>query len=74
MFRSVGINRMRYVMNSSMTRSLSSTARTQAQGRIGPSWTIAEIKRLTPTLIGWASFLTVTLGWPFGIYFWKKPN
>lgn len=65
---------MRYVMNSSVTRSLSSTARRQAQGRIGENWALAETKRLSPILVGWASFIAVTLGWPFAIYLCKAPD
>ncbi|KAL3233076.1 hypothetical protein RNJ44_04992 [Nakaseomyces bracarensis] len=74
LFRPAGLNRMRNVMNSSVTRSLSSTARRQAQGRIGENWAVAETKRLGPQLIGWSAFIASTLGWPFAFYYWKAPR
>lgn len=74
LFRPAGLSRARYIVNSSVTRTLSSTARRQAQGRIGESWALAETKRLVPSMVGWASFIAVTLGWPFAIYYWGAPD
>lgn len=35
--------------------------------RFGEPWALAEVKRVVPGFVAWATFLTVTLGWPFGI-------
>lgn len=43
-----------------------STAKVAKQGRhIGESWALTEAKRIIPTFVGWATFMTTVLSWPF---------